>query len=241
MLERVRIVLVETTHPGNIGATARAMKNMGLCELVLVKPLKFPDGEATARAAGADDLLKNAQIVNDLPAALVGCDWVFGSGAHERSLKWPLINPEEAAQKILAEPHRKVALVFGRESSGLTNEELALCHFHIKIPTVEDFSSLNLAAAVQVLTYALRSAWIKNSTEGNNDSITEAREAVASMEELNGFFEHLEQTLIAIEFLDPKQPKRLIRRLRRLYQRAEPDQTEINILRGILAAMQRKL
>lgn len=237
MLDRVRIVLVETTHPGNIGGAARAMKNMGLDELVLVNPSKFPDGEATARAAGADDLLKNAKIVKDLPAALAGCDWVFGSGAHERSLKWPLINPEESAQKILAAPQRKAALVFGRESSGLTNEELALCHFHIKIPTVEDFSSLNLAAAVQVLTYALRAAWVGK----NNNTAIEPREAIASMEELNGFFEHLEQTLIAVEFLDPKQPKRLMRRLRRLYQRAEPDQTEINILRGILAAVQRKL
>lgn len=238
MLERVRIVLVETSHPGNIGSTARAMKNMGFCELVLVNPLKFPDGEATALAAGADDVLKDAKVVNSLPSALHGCDWVFGTSARARSLSWPLINPSQLAEKVIDAENRKIALVFGREDSGLTNEELSLCHFHVQIPTAENFSSLNLAAAVQVLCYALRAAWVEKSSL---PAAIETQEAPAPMEELNGFFDHLEQTLIAIQFLDPKQPKRLMRRLRRLYQRAEPNKTEINILRGVLAAVQRKI
>jgi len=235
MLESVRIILVDTTHPGNIGAAARAMKNMGFAELYLVNPKKFPDGLATAMASGADDLLAKAVVLEDLKSALADCDLILGTSARSRTLPWPLINPEECAAKILEESGRKVAIVFGREHAGLTNEELALCHYHIQIPTVEDFSSLNLAAAVLVIGYAIRAAYLK---QAGNPSAKQ-RKQLASGDDLTGFFDHLEETLIQIQFLDPNHPKRLMMRLKRLFNRAEPDKTEINILRGILSTLQK--
>ncbi|AGA89869.1 RNA methyltransferase, TrmH family, group 1 [Thioflavicoccus mobilis 8321] len=234
-LDRIRFVLVETTHSGNIGAVARAMKNMGLRRLDLVSPQQPLDAEAIARASGADDLLAAAQVHPDLVTALAGCRRVIGSSARHRAIAWPLVEPQEAARLLLEEArHGDVALVFGRESSGLSNEELARCHYLAHIPTDPGFSSLNLAAAAQVFAYELRRNWLE---EDRAVPVSAPRD-LAPVEALEGFFAHLNQTLIDIGFADPDQCGKLARRLRRLFQRAEPDRTELNILRGILSAAQ---
>ena len=162
MLQNIRVVLVNTSHPGNIGGVARAMKNMGLTRLVLVEPRVFPHHEADARASGANDLLENAQVVATLEDALVGCNLVLGTSARDRRIPWPLLDPRECGQKVVEEAGQgaEIALVFGREDSGLTNDELQRCHFHVHIPSDPEFSSLNLGAAVQVLSYEIRMAWL---------------------------------------------------------------------------------
>lgn len=233
--DRIRFVLVETTHLGNIGAVARAMKNMGLARLHLVQPRQRPDAEAIARASGADDLLAAAQVHDSLAAALIGCRRVIGSSARPRAVAWPSVDPPAAATLLLdAAQHGDVALVLGRESSGLTNDELARCHYLAHIPTDPTFSSLNLAAAAQVFAYELRRTWL----EGRAVLPAAAPRDLATAEAMEGFFVHLHQTLLDIGFADPEQSRRLSRRLRRLFQRAEPDWTELNILRGILSAAQ---
>lgn len=219
------------THPGNIGAAARAMKNMGLYHLRLVQPQDFPCAQATARASGADDLLMNAQIFSSYEESIKDCHLVFGASARQRSIPWPVLSPQECAQKTLV-MSKEVAIVFGREHSGLTNQELDRCHFLVQIPTNPDFSSLNVAAAVQILTYELKI----QSQELNADR--SFLETPVSAETLAMFYEHLEQTLIDIEFLDPQKPKRLMRRLQRLFNRAQLVDSEINILRGILTTTQ---
>ncbi len=234
-LDRIRFVLVETTHTGNMGATARAMKTMGLSRLELVRPKSRPDAEALARASGADDLLANAGIHDSLVEAIAGCRLVMGSSARLRSVEWPLLEPPECARHLLGEARDgDVALVLGRERSGLTNEELGLCHFLAHIPTQPDFSSLNLAAAAQVFAYEIRRAH----REGRGESLPREDRDLATAEALDGFQVHLSQTLMEIGFADPDQSRKLSRRLRRLFNRARPDWTEINILRGILGAAQ---
>lgn len=234
-MQDVNIVLVNTSHPGNIGAAARAMKNMGLSSLSLVAPEQFPHKEATVRASGADDLLAHAALHDDLPAALAECDWVFGASARTRNLTVPVCDAREAAVQIASATHRKVAIVFGRENSGLTNEELSLCHHHIHIPTVENFSSLNLAQAVQVVAYELRMTQQQKIAQK-----TDPEEAVANGEQLQGFYTHLFETMTQVNFLDPNHPKLLMRRMQRLFNRAEVSETEINILRGFLSAINRQ-
>lgn len=235
MLEQIRIVLVETTHPGNIGGAARAMKNMGLARLLLVNPQYFPHAEATARASGADDLLAAAELHPTLDAALAGCSLVFGTTARGRSIPWPAVDPREAAQRALAAaPQGPVAIVFGREHSGLSNEELDRCNYLLHIPTNPDYSSLNLAAAVQVIAYELRMATQQGPVMPADST------PLASFQERELFYGHLEEVLMELQFLDPNNPKHLMRRLRRLFNRVELDQNEINILRGILTAVQRR-
>ncbi len=236
MFDNIRIVLVNPSHPGNIGGAARAMKNMGLSELYLVNPEDYPHQNATARAAGADDILQRAVVVNTLQEALVGCDCVYGASARQRSLKRSLLDARQAGEKIVAEKHRSVALLFGRERSGLTNEELAICHYHICIPSDETFSSLNLAAAVQVMSYELRMASLAGAATVNDEE-----RDLATMEQMMGFYDHLKDTLIQIGFMDPRQPKLLMERLERLFTRAEVDKTELNILRGILSDIYKSL
>ena len=234
MLRNIRIVLVDTSHPGNIGAAARAMKNMRLEQLCLVTPQRYPNAEATARASGADDLLADARIYADLDAALEGCRLVIGTSARERRVDWPMLSPRECAGKLVEEMSAgPVALVFGRESSGLSNEELDRCNYLVHIPTNPDYSSLNLAAAVQVLVYEIHLAWL--ASEGTEPLI---QRAVASADQLEGLHRHLAQALVEIGFADPKQSDKLLRRLRSLFHRARPDKDEINILRGILSAAQ---
>lgn len=234
-LTRVRFVLVGTTHLGNLGASARAMKTMGLSRMELVNPRARPDAACLALAAGADDLLERAGVHTDLPTALAGCRLVVGASARLRSLAWPLLEPPDAARRLLAEAASgEVALVFGRESSGLTNEELACCHHLVHIPTDPGFSSLNLAAAVQVLAYELRRTW----REGSVPRSEESSRDLATAEELDGFHAHLAQTLLDIGFSGPDRSTRLLLRLRRLFNRARLDRDEVNILRGILSAAQ---
>ena len=235
MLTNIRIVLVETTHPGNIGATARAMKNMGMSRLFLVKPHRFPSHDATARAAGADDVLMQAQICESLDQALEGCSLAFGASARSRSIPWPQLDPRQAASRAMtASAGGEVAFVFGREHAGLTNLELDRCNYLVTIPTNPEFASLNVAAAVQVLSYELRVA----SQLATPPAATE--EALASAEERERFYDHLEQVLTDLEFLNPDNPKHLMRRLRRLFNRVELDCNEVNILRGILTAVERQ-
>jgi TrmH family RNA methyltransferase len=229
----IRIVLVGTTHPGNIGAVARAMKNMGIAHLVLVDPRHFPHEDATARASGAEDLLESAQVVGTLAEALRDCHFVAGASARLRTIDWPAMEPRECARRLADESgNGTVAAVFGPEKSGLTNEDLDRCHALLTIPADPAFSSLNLAMAVQILCYEL---WIARMNPGTKEPSREV--PLASGEDLERFYAHLEQVLTASGFLDPGNPRFLMRRLRRLFARAEPDQNEINILRGILASL----
>jgi TrmH family RNA methyltransferase len=233
--ENLRVILVETTHPGNIGATARAMKNMGLSRLALVRPSRFPHAEATARAAGADDILAKTRIVDNLEEALSDCQLVMGASARRRGLSGPELDPRQCAEQVAKSgPHVEIALVFGRESSGLTNDEMDRCHFLVRIPTDPAFGSLNLAAAVLVLAYELR--MMAHSVRPV--CLSETGKFPASAEEMAHFYEHLERVLLATGFLNPASPRHLMRRLRRLFNRAKPDQHEIKILRGILSSVQ---
>jgi tRNA (cytidine32/uridine32-2'-O)-methyltransferase len=247
-LARIRFVLVETSLSGNIGAVARAMKNMGLARIELVRPRRFPDAEAVARASGADDLLAAAGVHQNLPSALAGCRLVVGSSARLRSVAWPQVDPAECGRRLLDEArHGDVALMFGRESSGLTNDELGLCHFLAHIESDPDFSSLNIAAAAQLFAYEIRRSWLAQSqaTEvsapvaaGTADHTSAEEAGPATADEMDGFYAHLGQTLVAIGFADPEQSNKLLRRLRRLFNRARPTRTELNILRGMLSAAQ---
>jgi tRNA (cytidine32/uridine32-2'-O)-methyltransferase len=233
MLSNIRIVLIGTTHPGNIGAVARAMKNMCLEQLYLVQPKKYPSAEATDRASGADDLLQMAKVYNTLDEALEGCRLVVGASARLRSVNWPQVDPKECAEKVLEEAqHGEVALIFGRESSGLSNSELDRCHLLAHIPANAEYSSLNLSQAVQVLSYELHMASLGEKPKGVE------RNDIATAEELEGLYTHLEQAMVDIGFSDPRQSDKLQRRLRRLFFRARPDKDEVNILRGILSAAQ---
>ena len=233
MDSHVRIVMVHTSHPGNIGAAARAMKNMCLSELVLVSPREFPSDEAAARASGADDLLAAARVVGTLAEAVADCRVVIGASARLRTVNWPLLTPRAAAELATAEaPRAPVAIVFGRESSGLSNAELDLCTHLVHIPANPAFSSLNVAMAVQVVAYELLlAAGGAQATSGEDGE-------VASNAEMEGFFAHLEQALDDIGFTDERRSEKLLRRLRRLFHRAAPASDEVNILRGILSAAQ---
>ncbi len=230
----IRIVLVGTTHPGNIGAVARAMKNMGITDLALVDPRYFPHEEATARASGAHDLLESAMLVETLPEAIADCVYIAGASARPRSINWPCLDCKDAAARLLEESAMgTVAAVFGPEKTGLSNSDLDHCDSLLTIPTHPDFSSLNLAMAVQVLTYEIRAA------QAEKRPAYEADAPLATSAELERFYGHLEQVLTDLQFLDPDNPRYLMRRLRRLFIRARPDQNELNILRGILTSVDR--
>lgn len=234
VLANIRIVLIGTTHPGNIGAVARAMKNMSLSQLALVAPKQFPCAEATARASGADDLLANASVCANLDDALEGCRLVVGASARLRTVEWPQLVPRESAQRLTAEAKQgPVALIFGRESSGLSNAELDRCHYLVHIPANPEYSSLNLSMAVQVLAYELHLAALEEEMVQSD-----LEREVASADVMESFYRHLEQTMVDTGFSDPRQSNKLQRRLRRLFNRARPDSDELNILRGILSAAQ---
>lgn len=235
-LDNIKIVMVETTHPGNIGAAARAMNNMKLTQLVMVNP-QCPVGErAYARASGANSILDHSMTADSLPEAIADCELVVGTSARLRSLAWPELTPQSLAEKIMTLPDaQRAAVVFGREHSGLTNEELKHCHYTVTIPTNPDFSSLNVAAAIQVISYELLKTALDKSMPDNKT----ANEPLASSAELEGYFQHLEQVLVATGFLDQDNPRQMMKRLRRLYLRAHPDKNEVNILRGILSAVEK--
>jgi len=237
-LGNIRIVLVEPSHPGNIGGVARAMKNMGILHLVLVAPKRFPSDEAQARASGAGDVLASAKVVNTLEEALEGCIHVCGTTTRDRSIDWPTMDPRQFAEQAITQyGTSKIAVIFGRESGGLTNTELDRCHVRVAIPANTDYPSLNLVSAAQVICYELLySALHRQYPEDTTAQLIE--EQPVSAEDMERFYEHLEQVLVEIDFLNPAHPKKLMRRLKRLFNRASPLANEMNILRGILTAVQ---
>lgn len=225
--------MVNTTHPGNIGAAARAMKNMGLSRLYLVDPKIYPSEEALWRAGHALDVLDNATVVDTVDEAIGEASWVVGTSARERKIPWPLINPRQLAEQAQVEgQHHDIAILFGREDRGLTNEELQKCHVHLTIPTSDDYPALNIAQAIQVVCYELRMAYL--STEAPPSEKSEWDVKPASVQSLSHFFDHLEATLIQIEFLDPKVPRQTMTRLKRLFTRLRMDEMEVSMLRGVL-------
>lgn len=241
MLNNIRIILVATTHPGNIGAAARAMKAMKLARLYLVRPKMFPHVDATARAAGADDILATAKVTKSLEEALSGCHLVVGASARTRDLPLSIVTPHQAANKVIEtiqKVNSEVAIVFGRESSGLTNEELQLCHYHLHIPTNPDFSSLNLAAAVQVVVYEIMQVYLQTNSAEATILPSKDYDTPATFEEMQLFYAHLQQALIDIGYLNSDNPRKLMPRLRRLFNRIHLEHLEVNILRGVLAAIQ---
>ncbi|MBP3973466.1 RNA methyltransferase [Pseudoxanthomonas spadix] len=234
----IRFVLVGTQHPGNIGAAARALKTMGLTRLVLVQPEKFPHEEAYRRAAGADDLLAQAVVAPDVATAVADCRLVLGCTARSRRVALEEHSPRQAAARLAqAAGAGPVALLFGRERTGLTNEELQLCHAAVHIDANPDYSSLNLAAAVQVLAYETRLA-LQDAAAPVEDP-AEPRPAPATHAQLEGFFAQLAQTLEQIDFHKGRAPESAMRKLRRLYLRTDLDEKEVRLLRGILADCQR--
>jgi tRNA (cytidine32/uridine32-2'-O)-methyltransferase len=238
----VRIVLVATTHPGNIGAAARAMKNMGLGQLVLVTPKIWPALEALSMAGSALDVIDNTRVVDTLQEAIADCQLVIGTSARLRNMPVPLLDPPACAATVVSEmASQRVALVFGREASGLTNDELLLCHYHVHIPVNEEYSSLNLAAAVMVLCYELRKTALAREAEDKPLVEPVWDQVPATMEELERYLVHLDQVLVRLQFHKSDSSRQLLRRLRRLYQRIRPDRMEINILRGILTATEEAL
>ena len=239
---QLRIVLVGTQHPGNIGSAARAMKTMGLSKLVLVAPEKAPDRDTHAMAAGADDLIEAALVFATLAEAVADCRWVLGCTARSRRIQLEQMHPRDAAGRaVQAAAGGPVALVFGRERTGLDNEELQLCHAAVHIPSDPAFSSLNLAAAVQVLSYELRCALLGDAGngEGSGGRTLPPGEHVASHAELEGLFGQLAEALDQIDFHKGRAPASAMRKLRRLYLRANLDSAEVRLLRGVLADTQR--
>ena len=237
MVDHIKIVMVGTTHPGNVGAAARAMKNMGLSQLVLVQPECALDEAAYARCSGAEDILDRCLKFDSLLAAIADCHYVAATSARLRTLSWTQQAPDELAESLIAlAGEQQAAVVFGREHSGLTNDELKHCHALVNIPTVEGFSSLNVASAIQVICYEIRKAWIRDSGQPMPSM---AAEPSASSADMEGYFLHLEQVLTSTGFLDPAQPRHMMARLRRLYLRSAPSRNEIKILRGILSSVEK--
>lgn len=233
-MTELSIVLVQISHPGNIGAVARAMKTMGLTKLLLVDPQRFPSADATARAAGADDILHACGVFSDLSEAISGHDWVVATSARRRHLDWPVLGPREFAARFASGLMHRVALVFGRESSGLSNQELDLCNAVIRIPTNPDFRSLNVASAVQIIGYEL----LLHGSPAPHVGDQPAAPVPVSHAEMEGLYRHFWQALIDIGYVDEGAPRLIMRRLRRMLGRTRPDRAELNILRGILKAAQ---
>jgi len=250
-LDNIKVVLIETSHPGNIGSAARAMKTMGLNNLCLVNPKSFPDKQANAMASNAGDLLDAATVVGSLQAAIADCHLVIGSSArHQRSLSWDVFDSrhcgEIVAETLDSSHATKVALVFGRERTGLSNEELARCHHLVHIPTNPDYSSLNVASAVQILAYECRVAVMLRKKGPNNKSSAKltdhsASEEIVTTKDMQGYYDQLQDLMIETGFLDPDEPRLLMSRLRRLYGRLRISRSELNILRGILTAFQKAI
>lgn len=247
MLERIRIVMVNTSHAGNVGAAARAMKTMGLSNLWLVEPLDFPNGKETAMASGATDLLSRAQVVATLDEALAGCGLVLGASARQRRIPWPHVDAARGAALALAQAaNSDIAILFGREQSGLSNDELQRCHVHVEIPGNPEYPVLNVASAIQVVSYELRKQWLAaQAAPGQPDQAPQMPvelvrwdDVPASADRLEQFFVHCEQTLLEIGFFEADTPKKLMARVRRLFMRARPDERELRMLRGMLASAQ---
>jgi tRNA (cytidine32/uridine32-2'-O)-methyltransferase len=232
-LHPVRFVLFEPSHPGNMGAVARAIKTMGFSDLVFVNPAREIDGDARARSSGALDVLKAAEVCGSLEQAVAGCGMVVGASARRRRLAWPEMDPRELADVLTRARHTKpVAVVFGPERAGLKNSEMDLCNALVYIPSNPEYNSLNLAAAVQIVAYELRQA------QRDDIKLEQAEAPPASAEDMERFYQHLESVLRQSGFLNPDNPRHLMRRLRRLFNRSRLDEREVNILRGILSALE---
>lgn len=239
MLSNIRIVLVETSHTGNMGSVARAMKTMGLTNLYLVNPLVKPDSQAIALAAGASDVIGEAHIVDTLDEALTGCSLVVGTSARSRSLPWPMLDPRECGIKSVQEGEQApVALVFGRERVGLTNEELQKCHYHVAIAANPEYSSLNLAMAVQIIAYEVRMAFLQ-SQELKAEQSDYEESPYPLVDDLERFYQHMEQMMVKSGFIREGNPGQVISKMRRLYTRARPERDELNILRGMLSSLEK--
>ena len=238
LLNSVKVVLVGTTHPGNIGATARAMKNMGILDLALVEPKEFPSDVATFRSKAAKDILEKASVHRSLAEAISECELVVGTSARERTVPWPVLNPREAAEEMhKSSRNGKVAIVFGREDRGLTNEELGLCNFHVHIPSDPEYSSLNLSQAVQILAYEIRLSYLKDQHVNKDYWDVE----LANNEQTERLINHMDELMQEVDFYDVENPRKLLVRVRRFFKRSKIDVMEANIFRGLFATIQKKL
>ncbi|ENU26970.1 RNA methyltransferase [Acinetobacter modestus] len=250
-LDHVRIVMVNTTLPANIGSALRAMKTMGLSQLVLVAPKTYPHPDIDALAAGAQDLVEKIEIVDTLEQAIQDCHLVFGTSARSRTIPWPLLDVRPAAKEALqaATQQQNIAIVFGREDRGLTNEELALANYHLTIPVNPEYGVLNVAQAIQVICYELRMAALEQNTQQTTvvpddhmqlkqQQSMEWDEPLVTQKQMEEFYPHLEKMLTEIEFLDPNNPRLLPLRLRRLFGRIQLDRMEYHLLRGIFSRVQ---
>ena len=233
----INIVLVETSHPGNIGSVARAMKTMGLSKLSLVNPKDFPSGDANALSGNARDVLDTAIIYPNLKAAIKDSTFVYATSARNRSINWPTVNPEEAADKILNQVagNKEISIIFGREDRGLTNEELQLANFHLEIPANPDYPVLNIAMSVQIVTYEL----FKNRNTSQDREWRDYPEI--NSEDLQRLIDHFVETSVDLEMIDPKNPSQIIARIKRMFSRLQPDSMEGNYLRGFLTAVNKRL
>ena len=237
LLNSIKVVLVGTTHPGNIGATARAMKNMGIVNLALVAPKEFPSDVATYRSKAAKDVLENAEVFDTLKMAVSNCELVIGTSARERKVPWPILNPKDASQEVSRGVlNNKVAIVFGREDRGLTNDELGLCNLHVHIPTDPVYSSLNLSQAVQIMVYEMRSSILENQ---ENEEYWDVE--FADNDQTERLINHMDELMQEVDFYEIDNPRKLLLRVRRFFKRSRIDVMEVNIFRGLFAAIQKKL
>ncbi|NQZ30356.1 MAG: RNA methyltransferase [Oceanospirillaceae bacterium] len=233
-LNNIRIVLINTFHPGNIGAAARALKNMGLTNLYLVDPVDFPHTEADSRAAGAQDVLANAKVVSTLDEAIHDCQLVIGTSARNRTFDLPLLDARESATKILSESSQgNIAILFGRESKGLLNEELSLCNFHMFIPSNPDYPVLNISQAIQIACYEI---W-----QASQQPVESAPTAFPAQQDMNYFYQHLEQVLRKAHFLIPQHEGRAMQKLQRFFNRSRPEAEELGMLRGVLSSIEKRI
>lgn len=236
VLDSISIILHQTSHPGNIGSVARAMKNMGLTRLVLVAPHQFPHAKATELASGAGDILEHAQVCETLDEAIASCHWLYGTSARQRICPWPQVNVKESVPKIIEsiQNNQQIGILFGPERTGLSNEDLQRCDYHITIPSHPDYSSLNLAQAVQVVSYEIYQQYIASELV-ESDAFAEK----ATQEEIAGLVQHCKEVALSLGFMDPEHPKKLMPRLQRLIAKAQLEKEEINILRGFLRLIKR--
>ena len=233
-LNNIRIVLINTFHPGNIGAAARALKNMGLSNLYLVDPVDFPHAEAISRAAGAQDVLENAVVVSSLQEAISDCQLVIGTSARNRTFDLPLLDVKDCANKIIGESAQgNIAILFGRESKGLLNEELSLCNFHLFIPTNPEYPVLNISQAIQLVSYEI---WL-----ASQEQTTVTSSEYPLHKEMLLFYQHLEQVLRKAQFLIPQHEGRAMQKLQRFFNRSRPEKQELGMLRGVLSSIEKRI
>jgi tRNA (cytidine32/uridine32-2'-O)-methyltransferase len=237
----IKFVLVGTTHPGNIGASARAIKNMGFNKLSLVDPQDYPNNDALYRAKAAKDVLENSEVHDHLSKATKNCQLIIGTSARNRKVPWPVVSPKQAGREVanyLNSGSKEIAIVFGREDRGLTNEELGICNLHVHIPTDEDYSSLNLSQAVQILSYELRLAML---SEEEVDAKNEWDVELANSDQTERLINHMDELMQEVEFYDTQNPRKLLTRVRRFFKRSQIDVMEANIFRGLFSAIQKRM